>query len=569
MECIPQINGRCSEGTGAFVMPEYYGMEEIYPDIQEVFVSRMEKLGSFRMEKGALKAICFIQKDMQEEAYELKITEKNVRISAAGEKGYRHALTTLFQMLVQGRGTVPACELQDWPRFAQRGVMLDVCRHFFSIEEVKKIIEQISLLKMNHFHWHLSDDQGYRIESEKYPGLNEKGAYRPLSPEDPLVLRGEAKAGENYGGYYTKEQIRDVVRFAAARGVEVIPEIDLPGHSSAILSAFPQYTCSGEPLKVKNTFGVHERIFCAGNERAYQFLYGLLDEIFELFPSRYIHLGGDEAPKTVWHDCPACNYVMDEEKLENYEQLQTWFTARLIAYAKKHGKTAIVWNESAAAGDLDENAVIQYWKEMAPGDSYVVPEFEKGRKFILSSMNRFYCSDSYAESPMRATLMYEPETKGVAVPPENVLGIEAPMWTEWTPCNKDIEKQMYPRMLAVAECGWTRQRNVQDFLKRAENYLSYQELNLLEPMSWEEATIHGQKALEMIAGGMLELGAKYGAMTSGEPEEEKGKAEAVVPEGTQMLDMSTMIRMYMEDKMKAAYTEEEIDQVVEMILSAL
>lgn len=447
--------------------------------------------------------------------------------------------------------------------------MLDVCRHFYPVEEIKRILEQCALLKLNRFHWHLSDDQEFRLESKRFPQLNQTGSFRILSPDDPLVARGAAEAGTAYGGYYTQEEVRNIVAYAKARQIEIIPELEVPGHSSSILASFPQYTCSGEPLRVKNTFGVHERIFCAGNQEGYQFLYELLKEIFDLFPFHYVHLGGDEAPKRIWHECPKCSSLLKREGLSGYEALQAYFTGKLIDFCKAEGKVPVVWNESAASGELDEAAVVQYWAELAPGQSYMPPEFEKGRRVIFSCQNQFYCSNSYAEMPLRATLLYETEVKGTPVPEENVLGVEAAMWTEWTPESSDIEAMMYPRLLALAECGWCRQKKTEEFLSRARRYLEIKELNILSPIAWEEATVSGEKALEMIARSMLELGRKYGSMSTGDSAEAAGKAEAVVPEGLQSIDMAVMIRMYMEEKMRGAYTTEEIEKVIQMIMGGM
>lgn len=570
MNLIPMINGTFETMDGTYVLPRQFAMDSTYNDVNKVFACRLKRLGDYSFNSQSEKIISFQKSTMMsEEAYEISVEDAGIRIKASGEKGYAYALTTLFQMMAEGSGIIPKCRITDSPRYEKRGTMLDVCRHFFSVDEVKKIIEQCSLLKMNHFHWHLSEDQGYRVESTRFPKLNKIGSWRKLAPEDPIVLKGLAKPGDKYGGFYTKDEIRDVVAYAKERQVEIIPEIDLPGHSSAILAAFPEYTCTGEPLKVKNTFGVHERIFCAGKGEVYQFLYELLDELMELFPSKYIHLGGDEAPKTVWHDCPACNAQMKKQRLGSYEQLQSFFTRKVIEHIKEKGKTPIVWNESAASGDLDPSAVIQYWIEMAPGPSYVALDVDNGRKLIISAMNQFYCSSSYAEAPLRATLMYEPEVKGIPVPDENVLGIEAPMWTEWTSTPQDIERMLYPRLLAVAECGWTKDRTVDDFMTRAERYLECPAMNILTPIPWEEATVHGEQALKMIAEGMVSMGRRYGSMSTGEEGEEAGKAEAVVPEGSQKADMPTMIRMYMQNKMQAAYSQEEIEQVIEMIMSDL
>jgi hexosaminidase len=318
---------------------------------------------------------------------------------------------------------------------------------------------------------------------------------------------------------------------------------------------------------VKNTFGIYERIICAGNESAHEFLYQLLDEVCELFPSKYIHLGGDEVPKKSWKSCPHCNKLMEEMGIPNYDSLQSYLANKMITHIGKKGKTGIVWNESVIGGGLEESTVVQYWIEMAPGPSYMEPELAKGRKLILSAMNQFYCDYSYADIPMKATLMYEPEVKGIKVSKENVLGIESPMWTEWTPENEDIEKMMYPRLLAVAECGWTQKRDWEDFVQRAESYLTIEALNILTPMPWEQATIHGKEALKMIVKNMLELSQKYSNMSQNVDED--GKVEAVLPEGTDPIDPSAMMHQYIHDKMKAAYTQEEINEVLAMMMEAM
>lgn len=570
MEFLPAINGSYEELPGTFTLPERFGIDESFPKAARVFAERLQNLGTYIVDASMEKIITWKNdKALAKDAYRLRIEDSQVIIQASDEKGFSYALTTLYQMLVIGRGCAVNCLLSDEPRFKMRGIMLDVCRHFFSVKEVKKLIEQSALLKLNHFHWHLSDDQGFRIQSIRFPELNSISAWRKLSEADPLVQAGKAQPGERYGGYYTQEEIREVIAYAEARQIEVIPEIDLPGHSSAILAAFPWLTCSGRPLKVKGTFGIHERIFCAGKTETYEFLYELLNELCELFPSVYIHLGGDEATKTKWRECRACNSLMERENIASYEHLQTQFTGKLITHIKKKGKIPIVWNESAIAGDLEEDAIIQYWSEMAPGPSYIISEIEKGWKVLLSNGSQFYCCNSYADMPLKATLKFEPEVKGVRIPEENVLGIEAPMWTEWTPEDSDIEQLMHPRLLAVAECGWTFERHNEDFLRRAEQYLSYEALNVLKPAAWEAATIHGPKAIREIAAAMLTMGKRYRNMTEAEAGEPGGKAEAVLPENALPIDKSLELRSFIVDKMKAVYSAEEIEQVIRIVAGNL
>lgn len=574
MNILPKVNGRYERLPGGFVLPKEITVEETFPVSVQVFAERVKKMDGCTVTVKKSDAIICFQKNAEwkEEKYGITVKNQKITITAAGERGYAYGLVTILQMMEEGKGTLENCEIQDEPRFESRGMMLDVCRHFFPADEVKKIIEQMSLLKMNRFHWHLTNDQGMRIESRRFPKLNRVGSFRILAQNDPVVQNGHGKKGERYGGYYTQDEIRDVVKYAMDRQVEIVPELSMPGHSSAILAAYPEYSCSGKILKVRNTFGVHERIFCAGKEETFSFLQELLDEIMELFPGEYVHLGGDEAPKGEWRKCPDCGRKMKELGLQNYEELQCYFTNRMAEHLRKRGKKAIVWQEASFAGNLDETAVIQYWMEMGGGPSYVEPEIKKGRKFLLSNMNQFYCDYSYAEIPLRATLCYEPWLKEQRLPDENVFGIEAPMWTEWTAESKDVEKMIYPRMLAVAECGWTKEREKEEFLLRAETYSRNQVLSVLTPMPWEEATVGGQEALQMIAFKMLELGQKYGNMAEGEALEEAGKAEAVTPEaepaGTQK-NMQEMISGYITERMKAAYTKEDIQTVIQMIVKMM
>lgn len=567
---IPQVNGTVEWKEGALAFPKAYRLESPFASANAVFTQRLAKLGEYARDDTAAFVLRFIKgSELPQESYRLVVRPDDIEIAARGEQGWFFGLTTLFQLLAQGNGAVPLCEITDAPKYAYRGLMLDVCRHFIPAEEVKKIIDQCAMLKMNALHWHLSEDQGFRIESKRFPKLNEIGSWRKLSPQDPVVEAGLAEPLARYGGYYTQEEIRDVVAYAAARQIEVIPEIDLPGHSSAILAAYPEFTCSGAPLRVKNTFGVHERIFCAGKEETYAFLSELLDEVMGLFPSQYIHLGGDEAPKTVWHDCPLCNAQMKRNGLQNYEQLQAYFTARLIRHVKAAGKTPIVWNESAASGTLDDAAIVQYWTEMAPGESYMVPEIAKGRRMILSDGDCLYCSNNYAEMPMKATLCYMPNVKGTPVPEENVQGIEAPMWTEWQASAEEIERLLWPRLLAVAELGWTAEKDAENFLNRAKQALSCAPLSILAPMPWEQATVIGDAAIQQVVRGLLTMGARYRNMTTGEAEEAAGKAEAITPDGSAKVDPQTMIRAFVTNKMKSAYAPEEIEKAIGMVMTIM
>ncbi len=510
----------------------------------------------------------------EDEGYCLEISGDCARIMASGDAGRYYALTTLFCLAAEGKGKIACGTYTDAPRYHYRGIMLDCCRHFFPVEEIKRIIDQMSILKLNKFQWHLSDDQGWRMESKVYPLLNAVSSIRSLDEYDPLVTSGKCSEGDRYGGYYTQNEIRDIVRYAKERFVEVVPDIDVPGHSTAILAAY-NHSCREEAVEVESTFGVHERIFCAGDEATYDFLLPLLSEAASLFDSTYFHLGGDEAPKTEWKKCPKCRAYVREHGLGNYEQLQRDFMNRMIRHLESMGRKAIVWNDSAAEEGLDPGAVVQYWGEMAQGESYAIREVKAGRKFIFSSQNAFYCDYSYAETPLKVTYGFVPGIRGTAVPDENVLGIAAPMWTEWTPEPEDIEKHIYPRMLAVAGCGWEQKRSYPEFLERAKCFVRVPELNILAPEGWDNALISGEEAYREAAENIGLLSTRHAKMAAKrgkaaqavipdrEPEDAPEQPAAADPEAAAAAARASWL--YMKEKLGLAYADDEIKRILALV----
>ena len=291
--------------------------------------------------------------ELSDEDYILEIADGKIKITAKGEKGRFYAEKTLSQMAAMGK--LPCCRIEDAPAFPYRGFMIDSARHMQTIDEIKTYIEAAARYKFNVFHWHLCDDQGWRIESERYPELCTKGAYRDC--------HGFGSANtERYGGYYTKEQIRDVIAFCKERFIDVIPEIDMPGHTTAIVSTYPELSCTGEQIPVETTGGIFRNILCAGKEEVFDFCFGILDEVSELFPYGYIHIGGDEAPKERWKECPHCQKRIKNEGLENEEQLQGYFANRIIEYLNKKGKKVFAWNETLYSGLVD-NVIISDWMD--------------------------------------------------------------------------------------------------------------------------------------------------------------------------------------------------------------
>ena len=317
--------------------------------------------------------------------------------------------------------------------YLYRSLHLDCARHFFPVSTVKKVIEGISYGNMNVLHWHLSDDHGWRIESKKYPKLHEVS-----------------------GAYYTQEEIREVVTYAKARGIDVIPEIDMPGHNLALLSAFPEYSCKGEPVTPAKARGVYRTILCAGKQQTLEFIEDVLEEIIPLFDSQYFHIGGDEAPKDEWKKCPHCNSKMRELGLTSYEDLQGYFTAQVCEILRKHGKAPICWNDALLASNIPEDVVIQYWtidyaKEM-------IPFIEKQGKWIYSDMFELYLDYPHSMIPLKKVYEFEPHLYRDPIPDSNteetengLIGFEACAWTEHIETEKDLCEHIFPRVYALAE----------------------------------------------------------------------------------------------------------------------
>lgn len=455
MKIIPKLNGPVSlqEGVCHVSLPLTFGGD-------------FSAAGQFPLKKSESPVLVFeTDTSISAEGYRLTVKQDKITLSSWDENGAYYGVQTLFQLLREENNTLPCGVYEDAPRFRYRGFMLDVSRHFFPLDEVKKVVDQCAKLKLNTFHWHLSDDQGYRIESKKFPRLNEVSSWR-------------TENGKKVGGYYTQEEIRELVAYAEERFIQVIPEIDLPGHTTAIVAAYPELSCSGEPTEVETGAGIFPQILCGGNEKVYEFLEELLGEVCSLFPAPYFHIGGDEAPKSEWEKCPKCQEEMKKHGLQNEEELQALFTARLADILEKHGKAVIGWNEILASGKMKETAVAQYWTDQ--GADYSAREIPKGRKFIFSNSSSFYFDYDYTLVTMEGTYAYEPHIPGgEAISQEQVMGLEAPLWTERVETAERLETMIFPRMAALAENAWTKGKDYQDFLARLKAY---------EPV-WQEAGI--------------------------------------------------------------------------------
>jgi hexosaminidase len=429
------------------------------------------------------------------EGYTLKINQNRILIKALDKPGLFYGIQTLIQIYFLNCTNIsifhiPLLEIEDIPRFSWRGVMLDVGRHFHPVEIIKKLLDLMALLKMNRFHWHLTEDQGWRIEIKKYPKLTEIGSKRTDTKIGGWLSK--KYRGKPHSGFYTQEEIREVLEYAKTRFITVIPEIEIPGHSLAAIASYPNLSCTGQQQAVAIKPGIYPDIYCAGKEETFTFLENVLQEVIDLFPSEIIHIGGDEAPKARWKNCPDCQARIKNEQLADEHELQVYFTNRIAAWLKSKNRRIMGWNE--ILGDsLDPTAIAQWWARDKKG---VLQHLQNGRSFVMSLMPYVYMDYNYLVIPLRKTYSYDPVPKELS--PEyhqHILGVETPLWTEWVPSLSRLEWQLFPRMIAVAEIGWTDQqlREYKDFRTRLQSFLAildrfdvkYAPLEIVDPIGFQ------------------------------------------------------------------------------------
>ncbi len=386
------------------------------------------------------------------EGYKLDIESVGIVISAATAQGIFYGRQTLALLEEEYGDALPFVSITDFPKYSYRGYMLDCSRHFFPITLIKKQIDIMAVLKLNKFHWHLTDDQGWRIQIDKYPLLTDIGSKRAQTSGD----------GKEVEGFYSKEEIREIVAYCAERFIDVVPEIDMPGHFKAALAAYPQYSCREEAMKVSEGFGISPDILCAGKEEAYEFCFNILDEVAELFPYKYIHLGGDEALKLYWLQCPDCQRKMKENGLRDEEQLQGYFMSKMTEHLNKKGKTVINWNDGMLGGNLSGDMAVQYWKETKACKEVAKKEGAEGRQIILSPFFSFYLDYPHGMTSLKNTYNYKIDAE---IAP-SVIGMEAPLWTEHVTDEQTVWQMTYPRLVALAEISWSGKRDYQSFLTR-------------------------------------------------------------------------------------------------------
>lgn len=411
-----------------------------------------------------------------QEAYRLDVHKDSIVITASSGHGIFYGIQSLAQILPVDRSEVvqiPVCQINDWPRFSYRGMHLDVCRHFYSVDFVKKYIDLMARYKLNTFHWHLTEDQGWRIEIKKYPKLTSIGAWR-------WEKDSTGTDSVRYGGFYTQDQIREVVDYAAKRFITIIPEIEMPGHSRAALAGYPQFSCSGEELPVATTWGVFDHVYCAGNDSTFLFIQDILKEVIELFPGEYVHIGGDECPKAAWEKCPKCQHRIKEESLADEHELQSYFIRRIEQFLHTKERKLIGWDEILEGG-LAPDATVMSWQGISGG----IAAAKQAHDVVMTPGTHCYF-DHYQGNPK-----YEPKAIGGYTSLEKVyfyepipeelnnkeaqfiLGAQANLWTEYIATEHHLEYMLLPRMLALAEVNWTlsKNKNWKNFQKRLQPQL--------------------------------------------------------------------------------------------------
>lgn len=430
--------------------------------------------------------------DGRKEAYSIDVSSDGILVRAVAPEGiYRATRTLLKSVGTEKTSSVefPSAEVSDWPRFGYRGLMLDVSRHFSDVEMVKRTIDMLALHQLNIFHWHLTDDQGWRIEIKSHPELTEVGAWR----DDTVVGRylggtDYPTDGKRHGGFYTQEQIREIVAYAKERYIEIIPEIDLPGHTSAVLAAYPQLGCEDKEYKVANRWGVIRDVLCAGNPASLDLFKDIMDEVCDLFPGKYIHLGGDECVKDRWKACPKCQKKIEELGLKDgsryskEDYLQSWFMGEVASYVQSKGKRVIGWDEILEGVPMDDS-VIMSWRGTEGG----ITAARMGHDVVMTPTSDMYFDQSQTlasqleEIPVGGFInvmkVYSYEPLPASLTPEqqkHILGCQANVWCEYMPEERIRQYQMLPRLAALSEVQWTmpERKNYKDFLKRLPKMLS-------------------------------------------------------------------------------------------------
>ena len=486
-------------GEGEFVFKDKL-VAQITPQAKEVFdlfakdFSRATDIKIKQIQKSSKAQLELdLVASLPAEGYTLKVTKEKISIAASQPAGFFYALQTLKQLLPRNvmagvpdssvrRWSIPCVEIEDAPRFAWRGFMLDEGRHFFGKEAVKRVIDVMAAYKMNRFHWHLTEDQGWRIEIKKYPLLTKIGSLR----EQTTTGHNEGLDGIPYGGYYTQDDIKEIVKYAEERFITIVPEIEIPGHSLGALSAYPWLGCEGEKGNYKTWayWGVSKQIACAGRETTFEFWENVLKEVIELFPGEYIHIGGDEAPRDMWKECPDCQKRIKDNNLKNEAELQSYVNNRIEKFLNDHGRKMIGWDEILEGG-ISQNATVMSWRGTEGG----IAAAKKGNNVIMTPSS--YCYLDYRQTtdrkdeldsngsyvPLRKSYSFNPYDQLAPEEHKYIMGVQGNLWTEYITTPMQLQYKALPRLGAIAEIGWSNPspetKDVEEFIGRAKELARY------------------------------------------------------------------------------------------------
>ena len=492
------------KGYFQFTQETVFVIDPALMPAQLPFLEQFERASGFKfaVQKVALSGSSVVidtDKSLPKEGYTLAVTPQQISIKAADYNGALYALQTLRQLLpnevestklVKRDWLVPAVTITDAPQYQWRGLMLDVSRHFFPKEYILKTLDRMAMLKLNTFHFHLVDNEGWRIEIKKYPKLTEVGAWR-VDQEDKLwdertpnpanAFANPATAPKKYGGFYTQEDIKEIVAYASARGITVIPEIEMPAHAMSAIAAYPELSCHKRPIGVPSgaVWPITD-IYCAGQEETFDFIEEVLTEVLALFPSQYIHVGGDEATHTEWERCPKCQLRMKEHQLKNVHQLQSFFIKRIDDFLTSKGRTLVGWDEIMDGG-LAENAVVMNWRGIEVGKKVLA----QGNPIVLTSdcyIDNYQGLPDYEPQanggylPLKKLYNYNLEKEALAdasVEKSKVLGTQANLWAEHVGSTEHSEYMLFPRLLALAEISWTNDKlkDWDSFMRRTQHFM--------------------------------------------------------------------------------------------------
>jgi len=432
------------------------------------------KAANNHISKGGLVMNLDKSSKLPDEGYKLTVNAKGINISSKSERGIFYGLQTLMQIMPDEGNSIPYVQIEDYPRYQYRGLHLDVGRHFFPVSFIKEYIDLIAQYKLNTFHWHLTEDQGWRIEIKKYPKLTSVGAYRDQTLIGKLRVKPEIYDSTRYGGFYTQQEVKDVVAYASSKYVTIIPEIEMPGHSLAALTAYPQLACGDNPgpFKVGQSWGVFKDVYCAGKEETFKFLEDVLDEVMPLFPSKYIHIGGDECPKDRWQTCPYCQKRIKDLHLKDEHELQSYFIQRIEKYVNSKGKQIIGWDEILEGG-LAPNATVMSWRGTKGG----IAAAQQQHHVIMTPGPFLYFNYTESKSgeepmthggylPMSKVYAYNPTPVNLTPDQQKyIIGVQANVWSEYIATPKKALYMLLPRLYALSEIAWTapEKKNWQDF----------------------------------------------------------------------------------------------------------